>query len=228
MKLFRQIGLIVLVLSISLVALPAEEEIPKVKCHLLCFGLSPLNPVRELSAGPEEGERVECNLPIQTISEGYELPAPGGIVQFRINDQPSAPIAAVKIPASMREAILIFLPVAKGEAPKLYDVIAYDYSKKTFPANGSLVINLSDHDLRFIIGKSKIQLPPGEHKAVPRPGERNDFNMAGVFFQLNGNEGWTDLKNTSIHFPEGKQYLFISYYDALRERVNIRTFPIVR
>ena len=217
-----------LLLAASSLAALAQETIPTVRCRTICFqvvdGLSTL-----YAAGRREGQVVSCSLSTAAFSEPRIVGAPGGRMVFYGREPSSTdlennePVAAVKIPPSLKSALLLFVPNPK-QGGKAYHVVVLDDSQATFKPGGALVLNLYQKDVRFIIGEHKKQLSPGKVLYLDIPNQRDDFNMASVAFQFEGPKGWRTATENRLRFTERLRHVIVTYVDTRSKRPRLRTY----
>jgi len=199
----------------------AEET---VACRFLCFTRAKDGTAELVSKGVE-GAPVKCPLPLADFSKPFALVPVGGVIEFRKTSEDPVPVVTAKIPAGVKQALVIFLPV-EDEGKLLHRTLVLDQSSKGFPESGCLVTNLYSQSVRFAIGEHQILLPAGKTAPLNRPGKRDEFNMAGVTFQFQTGETWRTASESMIRFVEGQRHLFITFVDPATKRPKLRIFQL--
>ena len=138
------------------------------------------------------------------------------------------PAAIASVPENVKSAMLVFIPASKSPNTLPWRVFVVEDSPKNFPDGGAFVANFHSQDIRFVIGESKIMLKPGSFVGVPRPAERDDFNMAQVAFQFQQDGTWRNASETMLRFLPSKSYLMFAYFDTASGRPRITTFQNAR
>lgn len=169
----------------------------------------------------EKGVATECRLTRDELSKPVKLPVLDGALVFR-KEAGGDPIATAKVPQDIKLALVIFLP--PNDKKMAFRPVVLDGSDKSFPPGSSLVMNLYNEDVRFILGEHKIQLKSGKTTTLARPQKRDNFNMAGVTFQFKTNSGWRAAYESMSRFPEGQRHLYIAYVDPKSQRPRIRAY----
>jgi len=174
-----------------------------------------------INLGPDDAQ-VACDIPLNSISEGTECFVKDGVIQF-ISAESKEPVAAGKISAKIKNAILLF--VAKPNAAKAkWDIFVIDDSPKSFPIAGAYVANFYNQNIRFIIGGERIMLPSGGHHGLGRPTKLDPFNMAPVIFQFQKDEAWITASETMLRFTPGIRYMIFTYVDPMSGRPRAATY----
>ena len=211
---------------IALLPLAHAQEAPTIKIRTLCFERDPSG-IDKLVVFKEDKSTVKLIFPESFPSQPEKVPVVNGSVFFHNPAQLDAPpIAIAKIPAGIKEALIIFFPSTGTEPTTVYDTVVINASLKGIPEDGALIMNIYSHDVRVVVGEHRILLPPGKSTGVARPKERNDYNMAAVVFQTEINGQWTTIAETAIHFPPDQQQFFLTYPDARTKSLALRTYQI--
>lgn len=212
----------------STAALSAQPERP-VDCRLLWFDHGA--PPALVHVG-EGGAEVRCPLVSQVIAAPVRLTAAAGSIVL-LHEAGRAPAATAQVPPATRRAILVLVPAgppAAGAAPAQQPlrVFVIDDSPARFPDGGAFVGNFYRQDIRFIIGEHRNLLRPGSGHALPRPRQRDPFNMAPVVVQFQQDAGWRTVSESTVRFIPGVRHLILACVDPASGRPRIATFPDVQ
>lgn len=202
----------------------AQEGAPPVACRFLCFARAKDGTAALVAAAPG-GKAADCPLPLSTFSKPVALLPAGGVIEFRKAAGDPAAVTSARIPAGMKQALLLFLP-SEDEGKQLHETVVLEDSPKAFPADGSVVLNLYRQNVRFILGEHQILLPPGKTASLARPVKRDQFNMAAIAFQFQTGESWRTAAETMVRFPEGQRHLFVTFVDPATKRPRMRSFRV--
>ena len=146
--------------------------------------------IEQLQLLSGEGGILEIDLPKMDFSKFYDYKGPRllrfGKMGKDANSQPLFEVlATVKVPSSIREAILVFVPIPKDsrKEPVLntiqtrkgplririkisYRVFVIDASPSRFTGGSSIYFNFSRHNIIGRLGKRKLELKPGSKQIV--------------------------------------------------------------
>lgn len=199
-----------------------SEESRQVQCRFLCFG-GENSPASVATPGPK-GAEISCPLSKSNISDPIVCYASGNKISFS-EEGSDKQLASATIPASVRAAILIFVPAPKSTKATLpWRVIVIEDSAKNFPDGGVFVANFHGDDIRFIIGEHKGALHPAKTKGYARPEKRDSFNMAPVIFEFRSEDKWRTGNESALRFLPGMRYLIFAYTDPSSKRPRINTY----
>ena len=130
-------------------------------------------------------------------------------------------IAAVKIPSSVREPLLILVP-RSGDQP--YGALVIDRSLSKFPEGSSQLINFSRSEIRAMIGKTRVLAPP--MKITSFDLSLNLDDLLNVHFKYKLAEDWKTLSRTRWVNKKNKRSLLVAYLDPRTERMKIKGIPL--
>jgi hypothetical protein len=224
----KYLSLLVLLFAGFAHAQESDGPRPGVLCRMVCLGQHEdgTNELYARGTGPDKNLKI--GLP--QVSSGADValtPADGQIAFYKqplVDGVPPPPVAALAaIPEGSKRVIVFFFPVS-GKAPLLYETVVFDLSANAFPPGGCMVLNINSTDVRFIIGEHKLMLAPGKRTAVPRPAQRDKYNMCDVAFQFQMDQSWKTAYESTVRFPEGQQKVFITYTDARTKRPKAQSF----
>lgn len=131
----------------------------------------------------------------------------------------AARIGACEIPASVRSAILLFIPETPGQ-PACRIVVVED-NPTAFPAGSILVANLSAESVRIRLEQSDFEFKPAEIRAIPNPpaGASQSAAMKG-FFKTAG--AWQEFASAAWPHPGDKRTLQVLTTNPATKRLEIR------
>lgn len=209
-------------LCLALVLLPilahAQQAHP-VSCRFLGFQTG--DTTTSLTCVADKFEAA-CPFKTDSISEPVKVTAIDRVLTF-IDPKDRKAACTVTLPATARQALIVFMPNAKDAVPP-WRAFAIEDSEKTFPNGGALVINLHNTDIRFAIGENKYLLKPGDRYAMQLPKQRDEFNMATVTFEFSLKDQWMKASESRLRFTEGLRYLMLAYRDPASQRPRLSTF----
>lgn len=209
-----------LLLAILLLPLLAQaQETRGISCRFLGFQTG--DAMTSLTCVADKTE-VACPFETTGISAPVTLMAVNNVLTF-IDTKDRKPACTVSVPASVRQALIVFMPNAKDSA-KPWRGFAIEDSKKKFPDGGALVVNLHNANVRFEIGEHKYMLKPGDQYGMDMPKQRDDFNMATVAFEFSNNGQWAKASESRQRFTEGLRYLILTYSDPTSLRPRLSTY----
>lgn len=207
--------------SCPLYAQEDKKNVREVHCRFLSFGWD--GKIASTLHLGSEGEEIPCLLTRRKFSDKVLCFAENNKISFLYPDS-REPMVAVKIPAKVKDALLIFVKNPKVEMGKnAWRVLVIEDSQDTFPYGGSYVVNLHGQEVRFLIGEHRGLLKAGGFKVCDLPEKRTDFNMAPVIFQMKDKNEWEDVSNTSLRFLPSSRYLFVSYVDPTTGRPRLHS-----
>ena len=130
-------------------------------------------------------------------------------------------IAAVKIPSSVREPLLILVP-RSGDQP--YGALVIDRSLSKFPEGSYRLINFSRSEIRALIGKTRVLAPP--MKITSFDPSSNSDDVLDVHFKYKLAEDWRTFGRTRWVNEKSKRSLLVAYLDPRTERMKIKGIPL--
>lgn len=205
-----------------LLPLPGSaQEQSKVTCRFLSLEGSP--PPPPLLNPGAEGEEVACKVPANNLSPETVCHAEGGAIRF-LDASDRKVAATAKVPAGVKNAILLFIPAPKDKGVPPWRVFVIEDTARNIPDGGAFVANFNSQDIRFVIGERKLMLRSGGSHAVPRPEKRDTFNMAPVVFQFQRKEKWATANESMLRFTPGVRYLIFAYIDPGSGRPHVATY----
>jgi hypothetical protein len=130
-------------------------------------------------------------------------------------------IAHVKIPANIREPLLILFPTSGNQ---VYKAIVVDRSLSNFPKGSYKLINVSPSVIRGLVGKTKIIAPA--RKITPFNPSSNREELLGVHFQYRRSNDWKTFGRTRWVNEKEKRSLLCAYLDPETKRMKIRGITV--
>ena len=200
----------------------AQDAGRPVSCRFLC--MEGATPPEALLCGAEKGLENVCTVPANAPSAATVLFAKDNRLKF-LTPKDRKLAATATIPATVKSAILLFIPVAQPQPQPPswlpWRVFVIDDSAKSFPDGGAFVANFYIKNIRFVIGEHKIMLPPGRAHGLTRPERRDDFNMAQVAFEFQEEQAWRSVSESLLRFLPGMRYLVFAYVDPASGRPRL-------
>ena len=92
--------------------------------------------------------------------------------------------------------------------------------------DGALVVNICEEELQVSIGEHEHTIPPGESVIIPRPTNRNDFNMTSIIFRKKKNGEWKVQSESSVRFPENQLQLFAAFKNSKQNKTNYKAYDL--
>jgi len=132
------------------------------------------------------------------------------------------PIAAVKIPGSMKEPLLILVPT---EGQMRYKALAIERSVTDFPMGSYKLINFSSRNVRGIIGKTLMQVSAFKMTSFD-PSKGNADDRLNVQFQYREGDRWHTFGATTWANRTDKRTLLCAYISPDTGRMKIRGIPV--
>lgn len=211
----------ILICLLILPSVHADEKSRPVDCRFLWF--DPVTPPPALLHTLEDGAQRRAEIRERTLSPVVRCFTEDNSIRFMTEaDRKLAAIAHV--PAGVTDAILVFFPGAATPDSPRWRVLVIDSADDNFPHGGAFVVNLSNHDIRFMIGEHRVQLRPGTSDGVERPEQRDDFNMAPTLVQFQHDGRWRTANESRARFIPNLRYLILAYVDPASGRPRISTF----
>jgi hypothetical protein len=167
-------------------------------------------------------DEVKCPFGTASISAPVTVVAVDNVLTF-IDSGTRQPACTVNVPASVGQALIVFMPNAADSA-RPWRGFTIEDSKKSMPDGGALVVNLHNADIRFVIGEHRYQIKPGGQYGVEMPTQRDSFNMATVAFEFLNTGQWTKASESRLRFTAGLRYLILSYTDPATRRPRLSTY----
>jgi hypothetical protein len=154
------------------------------------------------------------------------VPVVNGKVVFYAQGNLTSPAAIASMPSGTGDVLVLLISAPASKKPLVFDTVVIDMSKNGFPDDGAVIMNAYPNDVRVVIGEHRILLKPGMRKALARPTQRNEFNMAQVVIQYSREADWRTAVETLVSFPPELKQLFIAYSEPGSNRVTMRSYKI--
>ncbi|MEM9080245.1 MAG: hypothetical protein AAGC74_06075 [Verrucomicrobiota bacterium] len=215
---------LLLLILVSITPLFAQSDTPTRKIDCRFISISERSDLSSILNIATEDLEIACKVKrLKLDRERTECIAVNDVLTF-VTAGDKKPLAKVRIPPSVDDAILIFVPDPSKEAKLPYRIFPIDDSDKNFPSAGASVVNFYGSQVRFIIGENKGLLEPFKSTGIKRPEKRDDFNMALVGVQFKNNQGsWQTVRETKVRFIPGLRYLVFTYVDPSSKRPTVKT-----
>ena len=214
--------IITLILLISSIPLFANSgDFRTISTRFLCLHGEP----EKFINLDKDGIPSECQLIKNIITRPQLLTVHNNRLSL-LNEASKEESCSIKIPSNTSSVILIFIASKGTQTNTGWYVHMIDDAEKNFPAGGAYLANFHKQEIRCIIGEHRAKLKPGETKGLPRPKERNEFNMARVAFQFMKGSEWVTAKETGIRFTSKKRHLLISYVEPESGRPRVTSYQV--
>ncbi len=115
---------------------------------------------------------------------------------------------SIKLPADLKQAILLILPTSGGAKPH-YQLLLVDDSPAKFPGGESRVLSLINFDVAIQAGEHKISCYPGAFTRVPAVTKVDEFNMAQTNFYYQRDDSWMTFTERQLQYLNASRRLFI-------------------
>ena len=193
----------------------------QVNCRVLSLDTN--TPPPALLALSGDGAEVAITMPAGALSGAIACSSKTATFSF-VSAADRTPVATATIPAAVKSALLVFVPAAKAPNTLPWRIFVVENSAKNFPDGGAFVANFHSEDIRFVIGENKLMLHPGGFYGVPKPAQRDDFNMAPVAFQFQQGDTWRNANESMLRFLPDMHYLMFTFVDPASGRPRVVTF----
>jgi hypothetical protein len=130
-------------------------------------------------------------------------------------------IAHVKIPANIREPLLILFPTSGNQ---VYKAIVVDRSLSDFPKGSYKLINVSPRAIRGLVGKTKF-IAPARKITLFNPSSNRE-ELLDVHFQYRRTNDWKTFGRTRWVNEKVKRSLLCAYMDPKTKRMKIRGITV--
>ncbi len=127
----------------------------------------------------------------------------------------------LEVPATMKSAILLFLPESDAPENHKCQVMAIDDSPKEFPAGSFKVSNFSESPVKIELEEEATEIAPGESKVITKVkyGENQSASMRAF---TKRDDQWVMISTSSWPNPGSKRVLQIFYKDLATKEVQLR------
>lgn len=165
--------------------------------------------------------RTYLNHEVETLTmEGESLVFTTDSDRASMKD-PSKVVARVRVAATVRSAILMFLP-GSGQAgePKLR-ILPIEDTTRVFPRGSLKVINLSPQPLRLMLEDKRFDIKNGASQVIEDPpvGDRNASAMR-AFIQQDGQ--WKRVGAGIWPHPGKKRVLQVAFLNPVSKQIEVR------
>lgn len=175
---------------------------------------NPVNPNAELFYTDKAGAANRLDFRSQDLTAPlFMLPLNGSLVLYDKAvidpENPAASMAAsIKMPPSVKRAIVVVLPSPPG-GKTAYRLVLIDDSEKAFPFGESRVLSLINVETAIQAGEHKLPVHPGKITALPPVRRVNDFNMAQTNFHYQQGGSWVAFTERQLQFLDATRRIFI-------------------
>lgn len=201
------------VFSLPLTILAQKKE-TAVPIQIRAVLHDPVKPTAELFYTDKSGAILPLNFRPQDLSRPISVLLTNGslVLYDKANVDPEKPeaslAASIKLPASIKKAIILVMPSPAGEKPA-YRMLVIDDSTKAFPPGESRIVPLVGVETAVQAGEHRLPISPGKITAVPPVKKVNEYNMAQTNFYYKQDEAWVPFTERQLQFLDVCRRIFI-------------------
>ncbi|WP_035606130.1 hypothetical protein [Haloferula sp. BvORR071] len=207
----------ILALGLSAVAAHADQA-RTVEASFYCFKNVPGAETIQILGGSAP---ASVRLSAANISNSVPLTVNGELAIIGRTGS-TEPAAKVKIPASLRKALVVLLPAPAGSS-EAYQAFAIDYSRENFRKGTYRLVNISRHAVRGAIGRSYAEVKSGGTGDIELQGDEGATQ--GAKFEFNDKGAWNRLTETRCAVRRDRRWLVVVHEDPVTQRMNLRSIP---
>ena len=202
------------ILALVGLSLSAHAQAKEAPVQIRAVLHDPVHPAAELFYTDKTGAVVKLDfLPQDLTGALFTLPVNGSLVLYDKADidpkNPAASLAAsVKLPPSIRRAMVVVLPAPAGSKPA-YRMVLIDDSAKAFPQGESRVLPLVGVETAIQAGEHRLPVHPGVITKVPPVTKVDEFHMAQTNFYYQQGELWVPFTERQLQYLDASRRLFI-------------------
>lgn len=210
------------IIALAISSLSAQQKKQSIKVLIYAFTYAEGHEKVYLTNKDNDAEQIKLSVanilgPFETqLSDGNQV-----IIRTRETNNEGEtvypPIARVKIPSSITKPLLVLLPVA-GDFP--YKALVLDSHVTDFPKGTYKLINFAPHDIRGLVGKTKIQA--ATKKIISIDPTSNKEDLLDVHFQYKRPNDWKTFGRTRWINEKESRCLLCTYLDPITKRMKIR------
>lgn len=224
----RSFALLFLALALPLAAQDAQPaRLLKMRC--LTFQVD--GAVPELYAHSVLAREEPIGIPVRTRSylnhETETLTMEGENIVFTTDSDrasikdPGKVLAQVRVPATVRSVILMFLPGGTQDGGPKFRILPIDDSTGAFPRGSLKVINLSPVPIRLMLEDQRFDIRNGASQVIDDP-PVNDRNASAMraFIQEEGQ--WKRVGAGIWPHPGKKRVLQVAFLNPVSKQIEVR------
>jgi hypothetical protein len=202
------------ILALVGLSLSAHAQAKEAPVQIRAVLHDPVHPAAELFYTDKTGAVVKLDfLPQDLTGALFTLPVNGSLVLYDKADidpkNPAASLAAsVKLPPSIRRAMVVVLPAPAGSKPA-YRMVLIDDSAKAFPQGESRVLPLVGVETAIQAGEHRLPVHPGVITKVPPVTKVDEFHMAQTNFYYQQGELWVPFTERQLQYLDACRRIFI-------------------
>jgi hypothetical protein len=189
------------------------------------------NPVSVMSGK----DIIQVSLSKRSPSEPLKIPSDGILRLVRKVENPADPtkpeyltLAQAQIPDSVSKALIILLPVAENPKGLVFQARVQDLA--SFRGGECLYINMTKLRVGVEVGKTSVEIKPGEVKISDGPTPSEPVNMPIRYSYFDpANEKWKMLSASTIVIYPTRREICIFSWDPRFDRMDYHgiTFPVM-
>jgi len=215
---FQPLGFLFLLIAAG--SAPAQEE-GSVHFRTLCLRAFADTPTLHYLPAPKQAS-LEVELPEANLSAKRYQAKLHTIPFYASAPDPAAgklpePVAIARIPASIKQAVLLFLPASDG---KRYQVIAVDADLLSFRGGDQRFVNLTKVPIGIDLGGTRSAIKSGDSQTFPISGDANDRLALQLFYQQD--ESWHRFSSTRVTVDPRIRRIILCYYNPAEKRICSR------
>jgi hypothetical protein len=202
------------ILALVGLSLSAHAQAKEAPVQIRAVLHDPVHPAAELFYTDKTGAVVKLDfLPQDLTGALFTLPVNGSLVLYDKADidpkNPAASLAAsVKLPPSIRRAMVVVLPAPAGSKPA-YRMVLIDDSAKAFPQGESRALPLLGVETAIQAGEHRLPILPGVITKVPPVTKVDEFHMAQTNFYYKQGELWVPFTERQLQYLDACRRIFI-------------------
>jgi len=177
---------------------------------------------------------TKVTLSKRSVGDPVKVPKDGLIRMVREITDPEDPsktvfrtLAEARVPESVNQALVIFVPVKETESGVLFGTKVQDLAK--FTGGETLYMNLSPRNIKVILGNDVIGLRSGDLKIHEVTGLEKAVNKAISYHQFDPvKKKWKLLSASTIVLRPTRREICIFSWDPRFDRIDYHgvTFPV--
>ena len=177
---------------------------------------------------------LQLTLSKRSTSEPVKIPADGILRIVRKTENPENPakpkyltLAQANIPDGVDKALIILVPVAKNPSGLLFQAKVQDLA--AFTGGDYLYLNLTNMRVGVELGRTKIEIKPGETRIYDAPALAESTNVPVRYsFYHPAEQQWNVLSASTVVLRPTRREICIFSWDPGFGRVDYHgiTFPV--
>jgi len=216
--------------ALSFLGISALSAQPREQPELISLDFKTLRfgpPIEALKF--DDGETVQTiGVSTNSLGNARKYRGPNPIVFFRereTNDPENpierVPVASVRVPEGMSEALVLFIVSNSGSSPQRIQTRVIDASRSSFDQGEMQFLNFSPLAVGCMIGENRFTIDPGEREVIaPEPVE--DLQVVRMAFF---DDEWQSFKRTAWRLPDRERIWVIVSQDPDSGLIRVAAIP---